>query len=297
MKTTSFAFEAIGTHWRIDIPQETNNGMLNLLMNEITTTIEDFDKVYSRFLSDSLITKMAHKKGTYVLPDNAERLINLYKNLYQITDHKFTPLIGQVLVDAGYDAIYSFIPKKLYQPPVWEEIIEYKKPKITMKKPALLDFGAAGKGYLIDIVSQVLKNHTLPYYCVDAGGDMYYYHKNKEILKVGLENPDNSSQVIGVAKISNQSICASAGNRRRWKEFHHIIDPLTLSSTHTVKATWVIAKTALIADAIATCLFFVPAKKLLNEYQFTYALIDENNLLEASEDFPGEFFTKENQLA
>jgi thiamine biosynthesis lipoprotein len=293
MKTSSFAFEAIGTHWQIDIPQNDNKEELKPLIDETLATVEEFDKAYSRFRDDSLITKMAHKKGKYLLPDNAEQLLNLYYNLYQKTDHAFTPLIGQVLVDAGYDAIYSFKPKKLYHPPIWEEVMEYKKPIITMKKPALLDFGAAGKGYIIDIVTRILQKQKIPYFIIDAGGDMYYHNTKKELLRVGLENPDNPEQVIGVANIRNQSICASAGNRRKWKEFHHIMNPHTLTSTHTIKATWVIAKTALIADAIATCLFFIPAKKLQQEFKFSYTLIDENNQLEASKDFPGEFFIKE----
>jgi thiamine biosynthesis lipoprotein len=291
MQTTSFKFEAIGTHWQIDIPHNIEAGKRQLVLEKIIDLIEDFDKIYSRFRSDSLVTQMAHKKGNYLLPDNAQALLSLYKELYKFTDHAFTPLIGQVLVDAGYDAIYSLKPKKMYHPPTLEDTIDYKHPNIFIKKPALLDFGAAGKGYLIDLVSEVLTKEKLAYFCVDAGGDIFYYNKKNEKLRVGLEHPDNPSQVIGVATIHNQSICASAGNRRRWREFHHIMDPHTLTSTHKVKATWVIAQTALLADAIATCLFFVPAKKL-QKYHFSYALVDENNRLEISKDFPAEIFTE-----
>ena len=78
-----------------------------------------------------------------------------------------------------------------------------------------MDFGAAGKGYLIDLVAKVLQKHKLDYFCVDAGGDMFYHNIGNEKLRVGLEHPDNPKQVIGVANIYNQSICASAGNRRR----------------------------------------------------------------------------------
>lgn len=291
MQTTSFTFEAIGTHWQIDIPQDTDPGKLSFIIKKITNIIEDFDKTYSRFRSDSLVTQMAHKKGKYLLPDNAQALLTLYKELYELTNHAFTPLIGQVLVDAGYDAAYSLTPKKLYHPPKWEEVIEYNPPEMIIKKPSLLDFGAAGKGYLIDLVSQFLKKENLASFCVDAGGDIFYYNTKKEKLRAGLEHPDNPAQVIGLATIHDQSICASAGNRRKWGEFHHIMDPHTLSSTHEIKATWVIADTAILADAIATCLFFVEAKKLQN-YHFSYALIDKDNRLEVSKDFPGEIFTK-----
>jgi thiamine biosynthesis lipoprotein len=291
MQTTSFTFEAIGTHWQIDIPQDTDSTNRTIILNEIIAVVENFDKTYSRFRADSLVTQMSQKKGLYLLPDNAKSLFKLYHELYQLTDHAFTPLIGQVLADAGYDATYSLKPKKLHKPPDWDEIIEYTHPNLLIKHTALLDFGAAGKGYLIDLVVNVLKKYKLDYFCVDAGGDMFYQTNGNEKLRVGLEHPDNPTQVIGVADIYNQSICASAGNRRRWGEFHHIMDPQSLASPHTIKATWVIAETGLLADGMATCLFFVQPKKLLKRYRFSYALIYEDDSLELSKDFPAKMFT------
>ncbi|HSX09028.1 MAG TPA: FAD:protein FMN transferase [Candidatus Saccharimonadales bacterium] len=290
MQTTSLAFEAIGTHWQIDIPQDTSPMHRDYFLNEIVTVIEDFDKTYSRFRIDSLVTQIFQKKGTYRLPDNAQELFRLYRELYDITNHAVTPLIGQVLVEAGYDATYSLKPKKLHKPPQWDDVIDYNYPNLTVKKPALLDFGAAGKGYLIDLVAEVLKKHNLAYFCVDAGGDMSYYNTGNEKLRVGLEHPDNPKEIIGIVEIHNQSICGSAGNRRKWGEFHHIIDPETLSSVHKVKAVWVVAETGLLADGIATCLFFTPAKKLLKKYNFSYTLIYENNSIEFSKDFPAKIF-------
>ena len=65
MRTTSFNFEAIGTHWQIDIPQDTDSVKRALLLEEIIAVIEDFDKTYSRFRAESLITQMSQKKGKY----------------------------------------------------------------------------------------------------------------------------------------------------------------------------------------------------------------------------------------
>jgi thiamine biosynthesis lipoprotein len=292
MRTTKFEFDAIGTHWQIDIADIITPAKQTNLLEKIISLIEDFDITYSRFRKDSLVTKMSEKKGIYLLPDNAKQLLSLYKKLYALTEHAFTPLIGQVLVDAGYDAAYSLKPKTLHRPPEWQTVIAYNYPEIEIKKPVLLDFGAGGKGYLIDLVSDLLKKNSIQEFCVDAGGDMFYenIHDEKK-LRVGLEHPDNPDEVIGVATIRNQSICASAGNRRRWKNFHHIINPKTLISPKEIKATWVVADRTLLADALATCLFFVPAKTLLKHFDFSYAIIQEDYSLEVSSDFPAEMFT------
>jgi len=106
--------------------------------------------------------------------------------------------------------------------------MEYDYPKITIKKPEALDFGAGGKGYLVDIVSDLIKEYGGREFCIDAGGDIRY--ESSKPLRVGLENPNDMNQAIGVATIANTSLCASSGSRRKWGNFHHIINPHTLKS-------------------------------------------------------------------
>ncbi len=151
-----------------------------------------------------------------------------------------------------------------------------------------MDFGAGGKGYLVDIVSDLLVRHGSKSFCVDAGGDIF--KKGSDELKIGLENPQNTRQVIGVATIKNQSICASAGNRRQWGDYHHIIDPHTLTSPRQILAPWVVAETALIADALATCLFLVSPDTLSPHYEFEYLIMNSDATITKSPHFKAELF-------
>ncbi len=291
MPNTSFKFEAIGTHWQIDICDIINIEQQNLLYKQVQNRIEIFSKNYSRFREDSLVTKISKEAGVYQLPDDAELLFNTYQQLYQLTNGAFTPIIGSLMVEAGYDTKYSLVSTELHKPATWNEAVEYNFPKLTVKKPTLFDFGAAGKGYLIDIVSKIIEQFGIKSFCVDAGGDIFYKRDNQEKLRVGLENPSNTSQAIGVAELLNNSICGSAGNRRAWGKFHHIIDPRTLSSPHDILATWVIADNTLIADALATCLFLVPNKILRSKFSFEFVILYKNYSVEISKGFPGEIFT------
>ncbi len=286
----SRAFDAIGTHWVIDITDIEEKDAENLFVL-IQTRIAEFDKNYSRFRTDSLVAQMARTAGTYSLPHDAKPLLDTYKTLYTATGGAFTPLIGKVLVDAGYDAEYSLKPKELTTPPAWDDVLEYSYPTLTIKKPVLLDFGACGKGYLVDIVSEIITAHTARDFCVDAGGDMYYRTATNTPLRAGLEHPDNKEQVIGVAEIKNESICGSAGNRRRWANFHHTINPHTLTSPDEISSVWVVAKNALIADALTTALVFATAEKLLETYQFEYVMMYSDHSIKYSKHFPAEFYT------
>ncbi len=288
-------FEAIGTSWQIDIFGRIYSAESQELFGKISALIEIFDQTYSRFREDSLVTKISHQQGEYVLPADAQPLFSLYQDLYQLTDGHFTPLIGQVLSDAGYDSSYTLKPKhRLQTPATWEDVIKYQPETntLTVKQPALLDFGAAGKGYLIDLVGQLLRTHGQESFCIDAGGDILYSNSNNQPLRVGLENPDNLEQVIGVASISNKSICGSAGNRRKWQNFHHIIDPKTLSSPHSILASWVTADTAILADALSTCLFFVPAELLSKRYNFEYLTLNADHTVKRSHQFPAELYAE-----
>jgi thiamine biosynthesis lipoprotein len=285
-----FNFEGIGTKWQIDIYQKLTEDEENLLFASVKNRIEIFDKNYSRFRADSLVTKMSEETGIFSLPADAEKIMTLYYDLYKITNGFFTPLVGDILSDAGYDAKYSLKQKKeLKNPPTWEEVMKYKHPNLQIKKPAMLDFGAGGKGYLVDLVSKVLEENNIFAYCIDAGGDIL--HKNKTSIRVGLENPENTEQVVGVYTLQNKSICGSAGNRRAWNNFTHIINPKTLVSPTEIVAVWVIAETGLLADALATCLFFVPAATLTDKYDFEYVLIKKDKSIEKSANFKGEMFT------
>jgi thiamine biosynthesis lipoprotein len=279
----TFNFEAIGTSWSID----TN---MPIPSAQIVSLIEQFDKNYSRFRTDSLVSHIRKKKGIYSLPPDAKPMFDLYKELYNLTDGKFTPLIGLTLEQAGYDSSYSLTPKALSAPPTWNEALDYTYPSLTVKKPILLDLGAAGKGYLVDLVGKLLENNNINEYTIDAGGDIL--HHSSVSLDIGLEHPSSPTKVIGVAKVSNNSICCSAGNRRRWANFHHIIDPHKLVSPQDILSVWIIADTALLADALATCLFLLPPKIFTSHYKFEYLILNSDFSIINSRDFPATLYTK-----
>jgi thiamine biosynthesis lipoprotein len=287
MAGTQFVFDAIGTHWVIDVSEGKE-----LTEGKIKARIEDFDKKYSRFRADSLVTQMAQKPGTYILPPDSKQLFDLYHKLYTLTDGYMTPLVGTLLSDAGYDKDYSFEEKPLTEVPAWEDTLLYKFPDLMVRKHVLMDVGACGKGYLIDLIGEMLEKEGITEYCIDAGGDIRYRNTNDEILRVGLEHPDDTSQAIGVVELRNKSICGSAGNRRVWGRFHHIMNPKTRESVENIKAVWVVADTTLLADGLSTALFFTKAETLQKEFDFEYVLLFPDYTIEKSENFPGELFFK-----
>jgi thiamine biosynthesis lipoprotein len=290
-----FAFTAIGTHWLIQFSAahtESDTTANDQLVQSIRDRIELFESNYSRFRGDSFVGQIAQDKGRYELPADAEKMLGLYRKLYDITNGKVTPLIGSVLVDAGYDPEYSLTPKEnIAQAQTWDDVMSYDAPFLTTNKPLQLDFGGLGKGYIVDIVADMFRSAGIYDFSINAGGDIAYSTTKDEKFNVGLEDPSDKTKVIGVAELVNKSIAGSSGNRRAWANYHHIIDPDSVASPTHIAGLWVVADTTLFADGLTTALFFVDPEVLQQQFSFEYTIVYSDRSIKCSDNFPGKFFT------
>lgn len=294
-------FQAIGTSWKI-----TGNPALTTVTSaRMQRTIEEFDSTYSRFRPDSDISRFARAAGSQQLPDNASDLLAFYRQLYEITDGQVSPLVGRALEHLGYDADYS-LQRRTGQVgvPRWDDVLAVTGSLVTASEPVLLDVGAAGKGYLVDLLAEELTESGYDDFLIDAGGDIAHF--GPDVCRVGLEHPGDTGRVIGVANLKNASLCGSAVNRRRWGAgLHHVIDPRTGEPTTDVLATWVVVNRVLpahtrtkthihhtmVADGLATALFFTEPSVLATEFDFSYVRMLATGGIDYSIGFDGELFT------
>lgn len=282
----STQFLAIGTSWRIDSDTTISDAVMAL----INQRAEQFDKTYSRFRPDSLVTQISEKAGEYKFPNDARAIISFYDQLYRLTDGRVSPLIGQALERAGYDANYSFQIRPQLPVPDWDIAAKWNDTTLRTTTPVTIDIGAAGKGYLIDSITDILRDAGVNEVMIDASGDIR--HVGTSSRRIGLEHPVHDTKIIGVVEIQNESLCASASNRRTWGEgMHHIIDPSSLSPVRDIIATWVIASSAMTADGIATALFFTDAEELAKELEFSYVRMHSDGSVDYSHNFTGELFS------
>lgn len=281
---STYRFEAIGTSWDITSQDDFD-------ITPIKKEIEDYDNYFSRFKQDSFISKLAQKKGVFEVREDFTTLLLMYLPLYHLTGGLFTPLIGQQLVEAGYDSQYSLKETELHDVPAFTDVVEVlDSTHIELKKPSLIDIGAIGKGYLIDTIVTHMKKDGHTEFLVDAGGDIFVYSEKNKPKVIGLEHPDDPSMVLGPIPVVNKAICGSAGNRRKWGRFHHIINPKTHSSPQHILAVWVIAASTAVADGLSTALFFVEPEILQKQYRFEYLIVYSDGSFKHSDPFSGELF-------
>lgn len=317
------------------------------VQKRIRAFIEEYESVLSRFRADSLVSRMSHAEhgGEFEFPTWAGPLFALYSEFYAATRGAFDACIGADLLALGYNNSVRFIPQSTVStgknensssdswsnyrralPVTWADISQGGGgTTLCTNQPVQLDFGAAGKGYFVDLVTQVIKEELSgdsPLnsdslsdfdFLVNAGGDMRAcFSKENSQIKVALENPFDATQAIGVASIASGALCASSNARRRWKVKDASGFESNLIATHLINAldgipacdlcaswAYIPAKTCdfptAYADALATALFVSQESDLQKIVQTTsaeFAVISPNSALRKTRVFPAHFFAE-----
>lgn len=280
----------MGCQWKVTLYDDVQPSTFREIEKEIITASTHFDQTYSRFISSSLVWSLTKQKGIVEVPTDLTAMLRHYKDLWTLSDGKFTPLIGYTLSDLGYDAEYSLKRKDtVREVPAFDRAVKIiDDTHVEIREPCLIDVGAIGKGYFVDVISSMLRRRGLTQFLVDGSGDIYY--QGQSPIRAGLEDPRDATKVIGVLSITKGGFCASGGNRRAWNGHHHIIDPTSLTSPPSIVATWVLADSATIADGLATCLFLAEPEKFQEKYKFEYCIMNDQNKIKCSSRFGAEFF-------
>ncbi len=307
------------------------------VQKRIRAFVEEYESVLSRFRADSLVSRMACAEhgGEFEFPTWVQPLFALYSEFYAATHGAFDACIGADLLALGYNNSVQFVPESAASassnigswanyrralPITWADISQGGcSTTLCTNQPVQLDFGAAGKGYFVDLVTQIIKEELSGDsradfdFLVNAGGDMRacFSEENNQI-KVALENPFDTTQAVGVASIASGALCASSSARRRWKvkdanDFEsnliatHLINALDGIPACDLCASWayVPSKTCdfptAYADALATALFVSQESNLQKILQTTsaeFAVISPNHALRKTRAFPAHFFAE-----
>ncbi|MDQ0642221.1 FAD:protein FMN transferase [Microbacterium murale] len=280
-----WGFDAIGTRWEI----ETETPLDEPERARVSAAIGSFDRTWSRFRDDSLVTVLAHSGGDVGAPADAAAMLEVYRELSDATDGAVNPLVGESLSALGYDAEVSLLAGEPRPAPAdWTSILTWSGARLSVATPVQIDVGALGKGRLVDLVLAELGD-VPGSVTVDGGGDIAV---RGDEVRIGLEHPFDRTKAIGVASIRDQALCASATNRRAWGDgLHHVLDARTGAPVRTWAATWAIAPDAMHADAAATALFFGGGAELAARWGVEWVRMSTTGMAERSAECPVELFT------
>lgn len=246
--------------------------------------VRRFEKRYSRYLPDSLISRINHAAGTgqpIPIEEEDDRLFKICDTLHFFTHGLFDPTTLPLAEIWDFKAKNPKIPEdseireavgKIGWKRVVRENLSVSLPEAGMG----LDFGGFGKEYAVDQVVELAQEFGISNLLVNFGGDLrtlgsppYSPH-----WRVGLEAPNQPGQAKYAVRANDLAV-ATSGNYLRFfevdgKRFGHLLDHRTgypTSNNHL--AATVISQSCLEAGILATC-------SLIDERMQGLALIENH---------------------
>ncbi len=287
------AYKGLGTSFWIELFLEDNEILkvpLPFVTKRLEDTITEFEKKYSRFRDDSLLSILNKNKSIPYDEDLAKMLIEAQK-VSLATGNVFSIFIKEDLEGKGYGKKIVQLPPEASNHPEEASSFLIEGDTIYLKGNKGIDLGGIGKGYLIDKLVLLLKNEfALDYFLINGGGDIYVTSDNGQEVELFLEHPHNTGEYLNKICIKNSSLCSSSSFKRTWKhegkQVNHFI-----ADDEVWAASYVVGDNATITDMYATVFCILADKKEILESLATashveYIVLPSTNKMLISKGFP-----------
>jgi len=130
------------------------------------------------------------------------------------------------------------------------------------KKGMSVTLNSGGQGYITDRVGAILRDHGFENMLVDLGEQRAYSTKpDGSAWRLGIANPADNTKTIAELDVVDKAVATSGGYGTIFDEagnFTHIVNAKTGTTAPRLLGVSVVAKSATIADGIATSMLLVP---------------------------------------
>lgn len=174
--------------------------------------------------------------------------------------------------------------------------------RILLPKHLQLDMGAVGKGIALDEIKLMLeKKEAVTGAVISVGGSILTYGAKPDgsFWNVGIVNPSETSENIGVLKLKGSWCVSTSGDYERFVEkdgvrYHHILNPETgYPAESGVHSVTIVAQNGLLSDALSTACFILGAEEglaLAEEFEAEALFILTNEELVMTEGMKQYFY-------
>ncbi len=257
-------FDALDTYSSITVVASGNS---EEILSKCEKIIYDCDKQFSKYNEKSEIFKMNSTSGVQEISQEIYDILCKSEKYYIDTQKRFDPTVGAIS-DLWAEAIKKEqIPEK--------GLIAEKNSftgfdklnltsKETFQKPdgCEITLGAVAKGVISDKLAELLKDSSSHGALISLGGNVYAYGRKKDNSpwKIGLQDPYNSSKIIGTVTVDDKFVITS-GDYERFadidgKRYHHIIDAVTgYPADNELCAVTIVSDDGFSGDALSTACF------------------------------------------
>lgn len=235
------------------------------ILDEVRRSCTRYEEKFSRFRPGSDIWNINHAKGkkTVVSPETAE-LIRMAVDYSRQTGGTFDITVG------GLSALWDFSGESNQEPKpsklrkqaalVGSEYIEIEQNTVRVPAGVQLDLGGIAKGYITDMLVQMLRRSGVTSGLINLGGNVYAMGTREDgsPWRVGIQEPTAASyECSTTVEIQDQAVVTSGiyerGYRRGARWNHHILNIKTgLPIENELAAVTIICNRSVDADAYST---------------------------------------------
>jgi FAD:protein FMN transferase len=269
------AFPALGTMCEVQYAAPSGDAQATGYERAVVAWVNAFEAKYSRFRSDSLISRINTAAGRewIAIDEEMEAMFKLCDALHFMTQGVLDPTTLPLIRVWNYKAETPRIPSAA-EIEAARALVGWKKMqrlpgKVFLPEPGMaLDFGGFGKEYAVDIAAQIATEHGIASALIDFGHDLRAVGvpPGRPAWHIGLEDPHKPGTSSGSMGIVGKGVASSGDYIRRFvidgKRYGHIIDPRTgwPVANGCLQAT-VVAATCLQAGVLSTTAFVLGVPK------------------------------------
>jgi thiamine biosynthesis lipoprotein len=248
-----------------------NSNLARQLHDEILEWVAQFEAKYSRFIPDSLISRINAAAGDHWVEVDAETdaIFNLCQEMIFFTKGVFDPTSLPLIRLWNWKANPPAIPTEETISAArgivgWRKIQRRKGGIFLPHKGMCLDLGGIGKEYAVDRVLTLCIHRGITNVLVDFGQDVRAHGQpaDKPAWHIGLDDAKNPGNCWTGVAVNNHAVATSGDYLRHFtadgRRFGHIIDPRTgWPVNNKVMAVSVIAPSCTLAGIISTSAFIL----------------------------------------
>lgn len=204
------------------------------------------------------------------------KMLQIAQDYYELTEGEFDVTIGPLMDLWGFGRETQKVPtiveiKETLALVDSRKLIldEEKQTAFLSQKGMSLDLGAVAKGYAVEKAAQVMIEAGVEKALINAGGNIRVIGKkdNNNAWKIGVQDPRNPSNLIGVLSLNNEAAVTSGDYNRiveiKGKSYHHLLSARTGYPAGKNMSVTVVALDSGQADLLSTSLFLLEPQQAL----------------------------------
>lgn len=235
---------------------------IHKVLNKCLDEIKRLENIFSIYNKNSAISKL-NKKG--ILKNPPKELVEVLNFTNYISNKSNGAFDITVQPLWNIYTLYSHKPEILEKKiSKVKKLINYKnininKNEISFKQKGMsITLNGIAQGYITDKISDLLKSNGFTNVLVDLG-EISAIGKHPESRKWNISTPYLKDKKI--LQIEEEAVASSGGYGTKFNhQTHHIFNPISGKSSNEINSVTVIAKSAMLADALSTTLAVIKKK-------------------------------------